>query len=1103
MHKNGTIAYVSAPTCRCILMIDFSKSSPKISADDQINVPGFHNIGHIAINHVQDELYVIDTYQSLYVMDTQRNTIDPTPIVVSRFPNSILVSKDSQTIFVCSKNAITMIDAKSKNIESCIELEGIDPFGITFAKNKLYVAEEFGNTVYIIDIMEQSLIQSIPVNDFSHDLLVSPDACKIYVSHSMAEGVISVINTESDTLETTITLDGIDKFPQGMTMDHSILYVANSDDGTISRINLLSNEEIICPSSFLSGDQQPESLILSANGKQLYVVHPNDESIMIVDIPSTCPTINKDLDHSVFNDEREKALFLLETEICENQPITFTVSTDKSELFSIQPIITPNGEMHYQPNVKKSGKARIDISIIDPVGYCSSKESFYISIIATGPKLTLEKKGRGEIQIIDGDENLTTLTPWESQYLKNSPITLTAKPHENYVFAGWSKGMSNLSNPLDIILDKDLILRANFIDVTSYAIVIQGKRSDGEGLLAHEKTCDLAWQTFIKSGVDVKYLKYDNKARFDQPSVDNVKHAITQWAFDKMKGKGSALTIVFVGHGSEDIIYIDGEIVSSVILNDWIAQLQSQLKDNLQHNTIITVIGACHSGSFVEKLSDENRIIISSASSHEMAFKGPLIDNSIRQGDFFVAEFIKNIGFGLSVKDSFMEASLLTERFTYSISKTFLSHFNDTSMQHPLLDDNSDHHGSNDLHNILSNEGNIAQSIWIGNNHRKRSMPLTSDRFAREAQIIDENVSTATFTLQVSDAQNYTQFWIDIKPPEFSIQNLPQDTDQLEMNHYRQKRTLFENQTSIVWDNVQVFSDSGEYQVLFFGLHKDSSLISLLKEVNVFKKRPANHPPSDFSTIRPKNNEEIRPVFYPVNEDEKKYICVLEWEHASDEDRVYYTVWISTSSQFHHPIVINNLLVNQAILTLYDEAPSDLPDNNILILDYPYYWKVQAFDQYGGFSQETNPARFIAKNPNGSTGCLKAVLQDDLDQDQILSYDGNILKKHVNAEFAISLINGQFYIWGSSGTFSVLLEANGYGQKETEIFIPEGCPTYPPESNMFLSRQFDLSDIICTLQLLIHLNINAADKWEINNDEKISFQDVIYMMNQIGYISKF
>jgi len=1103
LHKNGSLAYVSAPECRCILFIDFSQQFPMVSFDDQINVPGLRDIGPLAINHIENELYVIDTYQSLYVIDTQTNVIDTTPFEVSKYPNRILVSKDGQTLFVCARHAVDMIYAKNKIIEATIELDGINPYGATLAKNKLYVVEEFGDTVYIIDLIEQSITKSINVSDYSYDLIASPDETRIYCSHGI-KGIISVINTATDTLEKTITLEGDDKCPQGMTIHSSILYVANYRDGTISRINMMTNQEIICPSSLLSGDKNPESLICSSNGKQLYVVHPIDESIMIVDLPTTCPSIKKDLDHSVFNDEREKTLFILETDICENQPITFTVSTDKPELFSMQPIISPTGEMLYQPNIKNSGKARVEISIIDPLDDCSASESFDITIIATGYKLKLEKKGRGEIKITDGEDNPTTLTPWESMYLKNTSIRLSAIPQENYVFAGWSKGMMSLSNPLDIILTKDLVLRANFLDVTAYAIIIQGKRSDEEGLPSHGKTCDLAWQTFIQNGVDVKYLKYDDQGRFDRPSVDAVKQAITQWAFEKMKGKGSTLTILFVGHGSEDIIYIDGEIVQSSLLNDWITQLQFQLDENFQQNTIITVIGACHSGSFVNELSGENRIIITSSDAHEMAFKGPLIDNGMRQGDFFVAELVKNIGQGYSIKDSFMEASLLTERFTYRISNSFVSQYHDQSMQHPLLDDNSDHQGSNDLYHIFSNEGIHAQSVWIGNSHRKRSMPYTSDRFVRETLIIDETINTTSYTLQVAEPQSYSQFWIDIKPPDFSIENLPQDTDQLEMNNYRQKRTLFDDESAIVWENVQGFSSSGEYQVLFFGQHKETSLISLLKEVNAYKKNASNHPPSDFSTIRPKNNDDVQPVYYPVPEDENKYICALEWENAIDPDGdlVFYTVWISTSPHFVNPIIINNLLVNQALLTIYDEAPFGSTDSNILILDYPYYWKVQAFDPYGNFSKETDPVKFTAKNPNiGSIGCFEAILQDALDQHQILAVESNISKKNAHSEFAVSKLNGQYFISGSRGTFSVLFEANGYQSAESEIDIPEGCSEYPPKRILFLTRHFDLADIISALQLLTHFKSEVSKKWEINNDEKISLNDVIYMMNQIGQVS--
>jgi hypothetical protein len=239
-------------------------------------------------------------------------------------------------------------------------------------------------------------------------------------------------------------------------------------------------------------------------------------------------------------------------------------------------------------------------------------------------------------------------------------------------------------------------------------------------------------------------------------------------------------------------------------------------------------------------------------------------------------------------------------------------------------------------------------------------------------------------------------------------------------------------------------------------------------------------------------------VFYPASDQNKQYVCVLEWEKAIDpnNDRVYYTVWISPSSYFVNPIVISNLLMNQAIISLYDEAPSDTTDPNTLILDIPYYWKVQAFDQYGESRKETEKYQFIAKNPNGSTGCLQAVFQDVLNQN--LSLTGHLIKKNLNAEFSISLINGLFFILGGNGNFSVFSEVDGYKNAETEIQIPEGCPTHPPKQIIELYRQFDLSDIIYALQSLIDSQRDIMKRWEVNNDEKISLKDVIYMMQSLS-----
>ena len=870
-----------------------------------------------------------------------------------------------------------------------------------------------------------------------------------------------------------------------MAIVHSILYVANKADGTISQINIQNDQEIICNQSLPSGDKYPEYVAPSPDSNFLYVTHPSSKSINVVDITTSCPSIKKNLDDSVYNDQREMTLEILDTGICDNQPLTFTVSTDQPELFVKKPSVSSSGILHYQPYTKNAGITRIDISLIDPTGKCSSSESFYLTVIATGPVLTLEKKGRGQIQISDGDETFNVLTPWEGQFIQNAPIKLTALPDDNHIFSSWSGGITDQSNPVELILTKDINIQANFLDVTAYGIIILGKRFDGEGLLAHEKTCDLAWQTFISRGVDTNYLKYDGEGGFESPSVDAVHSAITEWAFEKLKGKSGNLTILLVGHGNKNVVYVDGEPVRAAVFNGWLNELQLKLKEVNQNNTIIIAIGACYSGSFIDELSGQNRIIITSSDQTEMAFKGPQIDSSLRQGDFFMAEFIKKIGQGYSVKQSFIKSAALTERFTYSISDTFISSHQDQSLQHPLLDDNYDQVGTNDFYVSFLGEGLEAGNVWIGNNNRKRDILYHSDNFISETIRIDEDTTELSFSIDLSDTNSFNQFWIDIKKPTFSIQNQEDDTDQLEMiidNRYKRK--------SGVWENIHQFIDPGEYQILFFGEKKETHLIALLKEVIVYKQKADNHPPGIFSILSPENDAEIYPYYYAS---EKKYSYKLEWEGAidPDNDTVFYTVFVSLSPNFNNPLVIDQLLINQATLTFSDIS---LPDT--LTFDNRYYIKVKASDKYGAFT-ETPIFSFEAKKTSAATGCMLFVFLDKISMQQIQM--PVLSKKDSSSVFSTIFYEYSILVQGpNTKSVSVILSAAGYENKEEEITIPEGCSEYPLKQSFVLKRAYNLPDIVRLLQLFSDYPCSVSERLDLNGDSIISLKDIVLMMQSVA-----
>jgi len=231
------------------------------------------------------------------------------------------------------------------------------------------------------------------------------------------------------------------------------------------------------------------------------------------------------------------------------------------------------------------------------------------------------------------------------------------------------------------------------VQTAGYAILVQGKISTEEGLESHKKTLDFVYGQLKARGLldeDIKYFGYDASSPGHDavPSKSGIQAAVTQWAVDRMNAKPANLYIVMVDHGFDEVFYINPETIGAAELGQWLDELQADLTGQAADQEILLMLGFCRSGSFINRMSGTNRVIIASADASESSYKGPLDADGIRDGEYFVSEFFKQVAFGKSVKACFEEAARLTERFTATGGGSLNAPFYDDSRQHPLLDDN-------------------------------------------------------------------------------------------------------------------------------------------------------------------------------------------------------------------------------------------------------------------------------------------------------------------------------------------------------------------------------------------------------------------------------
>ncbi|MCP4699613.1 MAG: hypothetical protein GY862_22605 [Gammaproteobacteria bacterium] len=257
--------------------------------------------------------------------------------------------------------------------------------------------------------------------------------------------------------------------------------------------------------------------------------------------------------------------------------------------------------------------------------------------------------------------------------------------------------------------NRGLLLVGRF---AGYAILVQGRIANREGLKAHDKTLDRVYKQLKARGFldqNIRYFSYANNppVAVETPDKAEIQDAVVNWAAARMDGSPAPLYVILVDHGHEDgFILDDNSMISAEDMNQWLNSLESQLVDrpnNPLAEPRVVIVGSCFSGAFIHgenSLSKAGRLLISSATETEVSYKGPLETDGIRGGSYFIDTLFRLLGRGETFRNAFTLATADTERFTRrnAISVNSAGEYGDDAAQHPLLDDNGDGRGGNTLY---------------------------------------------------------------------------------------------------------------------------------------------------------------------------------------------------------------------------------------------------------------------------------------------------------------------------------------------------------------------------------------------------------------------
>jgi uncharacterized repeat protein (TIGR01451 family) len=480
-----------------------------------------------------------------------------------------------------------------------------------------------------------------------------------------------------------------------------------------------------------------------------------------------------------------------------------------------------------------------------------------------------------------------------------------------------------------------------------YAILIQGSLPTQEGLEAYNETLNRVYHRLRQSDFEkenIIYFNYDDRQTQVNaiPNEQAFLDSIEIWAANKMNSVPAPLYIIMVDHGNADGFFIDDKMITPLELKTSLAKLEVNLNEAALNMPRVIIIGASYSGTFIPKLSEQGRIIITSATAKEASqrdfFK---IEGG---GELFIDIFFELFWRGNSLKESFVQASaelkILTRTDIFS-AKTFNSDFSDYAKQHPLLDDNGDQKGSHYL--FAEGDGQQADTLFLTEMDQKK-------RPDNEAKIV-----AVTPTLYLDEWEKASVLFLEANDPHFVdsahiLIRSPSKKTHSELLYYNAESKRFEI-------GYRDFNDPGRYDIFYIAKH-DLHLATFPKHSIVYKNHFDNASPEAFELISPADFEE------------RQTYSLFDWETTNDPngDGIIYQLILAEDEFFTRGVkIVGDLSSSMASL----DHTIGLKNNSL------YYWKVEAVDQFGA-KTESEIRRFITNNHNDNYAPINISIRDEL-----------------------------------------------------------------------------------------------------------------------------
>ncbi len=249
-----------------------------------------------------ESLYVtLKGLDRVYVIDRASQKLVET-VKVDSPPCGGFITKDGSFFIALGEaDAIAIVDTKTNSVRGRIDLKDgghayMDPGGMAMSPDgtRIYVANESGNSLSVIDVATRKVIRQIPLGEGPQNIALTPDGGLALVTdfHSVrfvdtvslsTKGEIVLRDPATDAARTVILADGEEVIhgPRDVLVGPSgaEAYVAVEDTGEIAVIDVRARRV----AQFVKVGPYPGGLALSADGKFLFIAHRDSTEISILD----------------------------------------------------------------------------------------------------------------------------------------------------------------------------------------------------------------------------------------------------------------------------------------------------------------------------------------------------------------------------------------------------------------------------------------------------------------------------------------------------------------------------------------------------------------------------------------------------------------------------------------------------------------------------------------------------------------------------------------------------------------------------------------------------------------------------------------------------